>query len=335
MIRRILILVLGLFITFGCTKKISKINGVSFVASQQPIGQEQVDPVIAVHANHASIMPFGFIQDLQHPEISYNTNRQWFGETREGSKQYIDLLKQNNIQVMIKPQIWVWKGEYTGLIKMKTEEDWIRFEKSYGEYILDFAKLAEETHCELFCIGTELEMFIQKRPEFWNGLINEVREVYSGKITYAANWDEYKRIPFWESLDYIGVDAYFPISESRTPTIRESIEKWDHWKNELKGISERSNRKILFTEYGYRSVDYAGKEPWMSERGTSRVNLIAQSNMYAALYESVWDEDWFAGGYIWKWFIDDSKVGGYDNPMFTPQNKPVEKVISEQYLKTR
>jgi len=332
MIKRFLILILVISFVQSCTNKPPLINGVSFVASQDAVIQENVDPIIDLNANHASVMPFGFIQDLNHPIVKYNTSRQWFGETVDGARQYIDLLHQNNIQVMLKPQIWVWRGEFTGLIEMKTEEDWKQFEKSYSKFILDFAELAEETNCELFCIGTELELFVKNRPEFWDRLIAEIRTVYSGKITYAANWDEYKRTQFWKSLDYIGVDAYFPISENRTPTYEESLDKWEHWKEELKRISDLKQKKILFTEYGYRSVDYGGKKPWMSERSMSRVNLIAQSNMYKALYDSVWNEEWFAGGYIWKWFIDYSKVGGYDNPMFTPQNKPVEKMISDYYL---
>jgi hypothetical protein len=332
MIEKYLILILVIPIAISCTDKTPLINGISYVASQNTLVQEHVDPIIAINATHASIMPFGFIQDLDHPNINYNTERQWFGETRDGAKQYIDLLKQNNIQIMMKPQIWVWRGEFTGLIEMRTEEDWIKFEESYSRFILEFATLAEESHCELFCIGTELELFIENRPEFWKKLISEIRDVYSGKITYAANWDEYKRTPFWEMLDYIGVDAYFPISESRTPTFEETIDKWKHLKEQMRDISEKNKKKFLFTEYGYRSVDYAGKEPWKSDRNMSRVNLIAQSNLYKALYESVWNEDWFAGGFIWKWFIDDSKVGGYDNTMFTPQNKPVEKMISDYFL---
>ena len=44
-----------------------------------------------------------------------------------------------------------------------------------------------------------------------------------------------------------------------------------------------------------------------------------------------WDEDWIAGGYIWKWFINHEKSGGQNNFMFTPQNKPVESTIQEVY----
>jgi hypothetical protein len=115
-------------------------------------------------------------------------------------------------------------------------------------------------------------------------------------LTYAANWDEYKRVPFWEQLDYIGVDAYFPVSENKTPTIEEAKAGWQSWKTEMQGVATAHNKKIIFTEYGYRSVDFAGKEPWKSNRDMIQINLEAQSNLSKALYEEIWDEEWFAGG---------------------------------------
>ena len=44
-------------------------------------------------------MPFGFIESLDHPELLYSTDRQWYGETIEGTKQYINKLQQNDINV--------------------------------------------------------------------------------------------------------------------------------------------------------------------------------------------------------------------------------------------
>ncbi len=276
-------------------------------------------------------MPFGFIRSLENPEIIYNTDRQWFGETLEGAGQYIDMLHANNIRVMLKPQIWIWRGEFTGYLKMKTEEDWNELETSYKSFILTYAELAEQYEVDIFCIGTELEQFIVHRPEFWNQLISEVKKRYKGKLTYAANWDEYKRVPFWRQLDYVGVDAYFPISESETPSIDEARKGWKRWKNELEGVSKTNGRPILFTEYGYRSIDFSGKEPWQTSRDHTGVNLEAQANLLTALYEEVWSEPWFAGGYIWKWFIDHENVGGSDNNRFTPQNKPAGMVVQYYY----
>ncbi|MEM7187606.1 MAG: glycoside hydrolase, partial [Bacteroidota bacterium] len=91
-------------------------NGVSFVASNRPATQTHVDAVVKLNANYAAVMPFGFIRDLETPEIVFDTQRQWFGETREGARQYTELLHQNNINVMLKPQIWIWRGEFTGYL---------------------------------------------------------------------------------------------------------------------------------------------------------------------------------------------------------------------------
>ncbi len=306
---------------------ISKIDGVSLVASRDSLLQNNVEPLIDINANYVAIMPFGFIKSLDHPEVIYNQERQWFGETKKGAKQYVNLLHKNGLKIMMKPQIWVWRGEFTGLVKMASEADWLQLENTYKSFILNYAELAEKEGVEIFCIGTELEKFIEHRPQYWRKLISEVRTVYKGKLTYAANWDEYRHVPFWDLLDYIGVDAYFPVSESKTPTVEESKVAWERWKTELKTFSNKENKNILFTEFGYRSVDFGGKEPWKSDREMNSVNLQAQTNLLEGLYQSVWEEDWLAGGFLWKWFISHENAGGVEDNQFTLQNKPAEAVV--------
>lgn len=315
----------------SCSGQVSKINGVSYVAARDTISEVHVNPVVNVNANYAAIMPFGFIRDLTHPEIIYNTERQWFGETREGVKQYVEELNKKNIKIMLKPQIWVWRGEYTGFIAMETEDNWKILETSYSNFILEYASLAQELQVPLFCIGTELEQFIANRPQYWKSLISQIKEIYDGKLTYAANWDEFKRTPFWDQLDYIGVDAYFPVSDEKTPTVEDCLAGWQNHKTTIKSVHESYNKPVLFTEFGYRSVDHTGREPWISDRNITGVNMQAQVNATTALFQSFWDEEWFAGGFIWKWFIHHKRVGGEDNHMFTPQNKPVEAVIKSYY----
>ncbi|APY08011.1 glycoside hydrolase [Winogradskyella sp. J14-2] len=320
--------------TLGCSVapyKKSKINGVSFVAARDAVDSSHVAPVVNVNANYAAIMPFGFIKNLKHPEIIHNTDRQWFGETRAGAEQYITELRKANINVMVKPQIWVWRGEFTGEITMTNEEDWQTLETSYTSFIIEYADMAEKVNAELFCIGTELESFIKHRPEYWSQLIKKIKSIYNGKLTYAANWDEFVRTPFWNQLDYIGVDAYFPVSDKETPSYEDCIEGWTSHKPILKQLSQALKKSILFTEYGYRSVDFSGKQPWLSDHTMKDVNLKAQVNATQALLDTFWGENWFAGGFIWKWFIMHDKVGGHDNTMFTPQNKPAQAVISKTY----
>ncbi|WP_299102105.1 glycoside hydrolase [uncultured Winogradskyella sp.] len=315
----------------ACRGQEDKINGVSFVASRDVIDETHVNPIVEVNANFAAVMPFGFISDLDHPEIQHNTNRQWYGETKPGTKQYIEELRKKDIKVMIKPQIWVRRGEFTGLIKMSSEENWKTLEDTYKNFILLYAKLAKEVNAEILCIGTELELFVKHRPKYWFNLIEEIKTIYTGKLTYAANWDEFKRTPFWDKLDFIGVDAYFPVSNEKTPTLEDCLEGWKTHKPIIEKVSKDHDKPILFTEYGYRSVDFSGREPWASDRDMDEVNLEAQVNTTKALYETFWKEPWFAGGFIWKWFHRHDEVGGEDNSRFTPQNKPAEAVIKAYY----
>jgi len=308
-----------------------KVNGISFVASPVKIDETHTKPAVNLGANYAAIMPFGFIRTLEHPEIIHNTERQWFGETRAGGKQYIEELRKKNIKIMVKPQIWVRRGEFTGHIKMSNEDDWKTLEDSYTNFIMEYAELAQETKAEILCIGTELENFIKERPNYWHNLIKKIKKIYKGKLTYAANWDEFKRTPFWDEVDFIGVDAYFPVSDKQTPSVVECKAGWQKHKAVIKSLSETHNKPIMFTEFGYRSMDYAGKEPWASDRSMTSLNLEAQKNATQALFEEFWNEDWFAGGFVWKWFHNYEDRGGEKDNRFTPQNKPAEKVIQSFY----
>ncbi|SDR87686.1 hypothetical protein SAMN04515667_0889 [Formosa sp. Hel1_31_208] len=328
---RILKAFLLLIFLNSCAAQPAKINGLSFVAARDAIDESHTKPVVSVGANYTAIMPFGFIKNLEHPDIVHNTDRQWFGETRAGAKQYINELRKKNIKIMIKPQIWVWRGEFTGNIKMSDEDNWKALEASYSSFILEYADLAQETKSEILCIGTELENFVKERPEYWKGLIEKIRTIYKGQLTYAANWDEFKRTPFWSDLDYIGVDAYFPVSNNQTPSVEECKAGWRKHKEVIKSLSVSHNRPVLFTEYGYRSMDYTGKEPWESDHTIKSLNFEAQANATQALFEEFWDEEWFAGGFVWKWFHSHEKVGGEKDNQFTPQNKPAEIIIKSFY----
>ena len=121
------------------------------------------------------------------------------------------------------------------------------------------------------------------------------------------------------------------MSDNQTPTIEECIAGWQKHKNVIKTLSETHNRPVLFTEFGYRSMDYTGKEPWESDHTIKSLNFEGQTNATQALFEEFWNEDWFAGGFVWKWYHDYNKSGGDKDNQFTPQNKPVEQIIKTYY----
>ncbi len=307
-----------------------KINGVSFVSPSKEIGQKEVNgPKEALFSNYLSLMPYGFVAKGS-TDLVFNSEWQWWGEKTQGINKMIEIAHEGNYDIMLKPHVWKRHGEFTGDHSHDNIEDWQAFEKSFEKYVLHFAEIAENTGIAIFCIGTEWENFVVERPLFWKELIQKVRQKYSGKLTYAANWDEYQKIPFWEDLDFIGVDAYFPLVNDKTPSVKSLESALIPFESQLKIFSDSLQKQILFTEYGYRSKNNSTFKPWESGR-EGEVNLQAQSNAYQAFYNTFWSKPFIAGGFLWKWFPNTDEFGGLDNNGFTPQNKPVEKIIKSEY----
>jgi len=309
------------------------INGVSFVAPPKEFTVDQIKkPQEKVGANFLSIMPYAYVSQEQ-AQLYFNSKWQWWGERTTGAISSIAMAHANGYQVMLKPQVWIRHGSFTGHHEYQNENDWKQFEDSYSNFILTFARIADSMQVEVFCIGTEWEKFVVNRPHYWTGLIQKVKEIYSGKLTYAANWDEYKKVPFWNELDYVGVDAYFPLLEDLTPNVEDLNTALIPYKNELKTLSQELNKSILFTEYGYRSRDKTAEKPWEADR-VGEANLEAQINAYEAFYQTFWNEPFITGGFIWKWFPNYEESGGEKHNGFSPQNKPVEKTIKKYYRET-
>ncbi|MCF4100835.1 glycoside hydrolase [Gillisia sp. M10.2A] len=311
-----------------------KINGISLVASRDSILPGQVLPIKEIHANAVALMPFGFLEKLDSPHLKFNMERQWFGEREEGVRKSIRMLRTNKMKVMLKPQIWIWRGEFTGDIKMNSEADWKEFEKNYRNFILLYAQVAAEEKVDIFTLGTELYGFVHERQNFWSVLIADVRRIYKGQLTYAENWDKVEKVTFWRELDYVGVDAYFPLNSERSPEVEKLRSAWQSYKVKLEDLSHEVEQPILFTEYGYRNTDYATEYPWESSRETNSFNDDLQANALTALYEEFWKENWFAGGFLWKWHQDHENAGGLGNNQFTPQNKPAQEVVKKYYGNT-
>ena len=181
----------------------------------------------------------------------------------------------------------------------------------------------------MFCIGTEFSRLSVEKPVFWKNLIREVRKIYSGKITYAANWyEEYEGIEFWEDLDFIGIQAYFPLVNKEYPSVEEISKGWNKYLPSVKSVSKKYKRRVLFTELGYKSTSDSAVRPWewVDEQEIRRKKTFSgetQSNCYLAFFDRVWSEDWFAGVHIWQMRSDfKERKGPKQNLDFEPQGKP-------------
>lgn len=216
-----------------------------------------------------------------------------------------------------------WRGD----LMTKNDADWLLLANAYEQYILDYAVMADSINADAFCIGTELKAMALEKPDYWRSLIKKIRKIYKGPITYAANWDSFDQITFWDDLDFIGIDAYFPLSDDKTPQVKELLVQWQPIKDRIVRLQRKVGKPIVFTEWGYESEDYAGKTPWGSK---GEVNIETQINLYESTFQSFWHEPWFLGVFIWRWSPQNELSGTYN---FTPKGKQTETVIKEWFNK--
>lgn len=249
--------------------------------------------------------------------------------------QAIDDLHHRGLRVHLKPHLWMQEG-WRSNINLKSDADWDRWFESYRINMLRYAKIAQLTNTELFCVGTELRTSIKKQPEQWQRLIMEIRSIYNGELTYAANWyDEYEHISFWDKLDYIGIQAYFPLTKEENPSL-ESIEKgWDRHIKELEEVYKKYQKPILYTEVGYKSTPDATIKPWewgsYFSKLTHKKSDKTQQLAYEAMFKKNWNQPWFAGIYIWQWHNRTTEESASTDLDFSPRFKPAENVISRWF----
>ncbi|MBK0383876.1 hypothetical protein I5M32_12985 [Pedobacter sp. SD-b] len=309
----------------------SKIGGVNFTASATPIDSAWTGDLQNINANYVALIPYAYVRPNQ-PKVYFGNGRQYWGETEEGVTKNIKQAHAAGLMVMIKPQVWT-QGGWIGDYDLNSEEDWKTWESDYESYIITFVKIAAKENVEIFCIGTEFKSVVKKHPSYWVKLIGDIRKIYKGKLTYCANWDDYKDVLFWKDLDFIGISGYFPLSDAVTPKTEDLVKAWEPIKHDLKLYSTQQNRQILFTEYGYRSMDQAAWRSWEMEYQDRPINNQAQANAYSAFFRSLWSEKWFAGGFAWKWYAYFRRIDPINNHDWTPQNKPAQQIMKQYYGK--
>ncbi|MCK4735752.1 MAG: PKD domain-containing protein, partial [Methanophagales archaeon] len=210
------------------------------------------------------------------------------------------------------------------------QSKWNEWFSSYEQFILHYADLAEKNNCEQFCVGVEYKGTVQ-RENNWRDIIEKVKEHYTGPITYASNWDNYQNINWWDAsaLDFVGIDAYFPLTEESDPSVEELKGGWKKWEEEIESWQQRVNKSIIFTEIGYCSLDGTNIEPW-NWTYSDIVDLQEQADCYNATFQTFWNKPWLAGIYLWMWDTDPD-VGGPLDKSYTPYKKPAEGAVKKYY----
>ncbi|NND31351.1 MAG: hypothetical protein HKN76_02085, partial [Saprospiraceae bacterium] len=304
-------------------------------------GDRDFSILVENNVRQVVLVPYAYQESFDDPDLRFNRRGRRSNFDRDSL--YLSVAQQAEacgLSVLIKPHIWMRtdQGKWRSDIDYEDPADFKTWSTNYTNFILHYARLSEEMKSSHFCIGTELSEITRNHPDYWVGLIREVRKVYGGKIFYAANWyQEYEHISFWHQLDYVGIQAYFPICKKDHPTVEDLLAGWKPYVNKLKKFSSKVQRPILFSELGYKSTHDAAADPWEwiteANRVSKKLSAQTQANCYEAFFRSFWNQPWFAGTLIWQWqaHYDQDKLSTVNSVDFTPQHKPAQIVMAKWF----
>src|SRR5581483_6247464 len=284
--------------------------------------RRSLDELFATGANYISVLVTWYQTDIQSTDIYRADNT----PSDEDLKFVIDYAHAHGVKVLLKPQVDLSFDEkhWRGQIAFEDEASWRKWFASYRQFILHYAKFAQENGVEEFSVGTEL-FEASKRTSDWRAIIRAVRQEYTGLVTYSANHSgEEVHVNFWDDLDFIGINVFYHLANYRTPNFYQVMQGWTQPVMTLTEVHNRfPNKPMIFTEVGYQSMDLASVWPWNWQR-QGEVDLDEQALLYYALFQMWWHNPylpWFRGMFIWSWTTDPDQ-GGPDSSDYTPHNKP-------------
>ena len=234
--------------------------------------------------------------------------------------------KATGLKILIKPHLAYWGSPFSwrGEIAFETEAEWERFWSDYESFIVELASWSR--NADAFVIGTELRGTLTQE-ERWRHLIGRLREVTDAPLTYAANWDDFRDVTFWDALDVIGIQAYFPLTDGTDLSEAAMRRGWERWMGELAAFSLREGKPLVFTELGYNQAYHAPVRPWDYRTDDDGAKTTQELCMRVAL-ESIEKEPAVLGVFLWKWFLPPRRVGR-NFQLATPG---VERVIRDRWL---
>lgn len=212
----------------------------------------------------------------------------------------IEEAHRQGIRILIKPHLAHWRSGFSwrGDIAFDDEASWRRFFDTYGEWIAALARAARDA--DALVVGTELDATVHRERQ-WRRAIARVRAETPASLTYAANWSDYHRVPFWKALDAIGVQAYFPLASAPGADEEQLRQSWREGMRGLRELAERLDKDVVFTELGYPHNFDAPVRPWAFGSDGPAAAPVAEACLRAAL-EAIDDEPRVIGAFLWKWF---------------------------------
>ncbi|WP_025846130.1 glycoside hydrolase family 113 [Paenibacillus ehimensis] len=241
---------------------------------------------------HVNWVTVAFAAHQDHPQSTVISFEEAPTVTDDEVRWAIGRSKELGLKVCLKPVVNCKDGTWRAHINffdmdVPCEPKWSDWFAAYTRFILHYAQIAEETGCELFCIGCEMVQ-TDRREREWRQLIAEVRKVYSGPITYNCDKYQEDHVSWWDAVDIISSSGYYPIGE------------WERQLDRIETVVRRHGKPFFFMEAGCPSREGSQFLPndWGLQGSPSEE---VQERYYEAMFEACEKRGWVGGFMLWDW----------------------------------
>jgi hypothetical protein len=360
--------------TGGAKPALAQINSLSFkgfnYVSYYNGGYANADslPALAGTGANAVVLAFEYGIDVKNSAVYADAN---YTESQSVIAATIAEANSRGFSVMVRPLLDFLDPTKIGSYSVG---DWrstynptnaAAFFASYKTMIVAIAQMAQANGATSLSIGAELDQLTSPAYlSYWTDIITSVRAVFSGKLTYSADWDDNispwqgqhgltagtgdltTQVSFWSQLDYLGIDCYAPISDAASPTLADLMAGWTSTPSDptalavtgdqslisyFASVATQTGMPLLFTEIGYESASDAAKQP--SGTSTNVYDPALQANLYSAFFQA-WQQSGnnsLLGVYFWNWDPNAAEVGPGNGPNFSPQGQPAQTVVTTNF----
>lgn len=264
-----------------------------------------LDALVHLGVNTISVTPFARIWSLESSEIQLDFEAP-YEENRQAIGRLVAQAHARGLRVVLIPHLWVETGGWRGEIAPPTAAAFRAYRAAYRRFILAWARDAARFDVDALSIGVECVSWSGRFGAFWTELIADVREVYSGPLTYSANWDEVENVLFWDQLDWIGVNAFYPLSAHAGASYDTYLQGAARAIAGLAQIAALHGKPAVLMEIGYTTRPDAAVQPWLwpDHMLDVIVDEWEQARALSALMTAAALEPSVIGFFVWRYYAD-------------------------------
>jgi hypothetical protein len=267
----------------------------------------------------------------------------------------IEYIKSKGMHVQLRPmletldglgRLQIWFPADGERIPGRVSNHWGKWFESMKKRAVHYAKIAQQTGCELYGLDSELDRTVNQN-QHWKEVIAAVRSVYDGPVTSChtthtviVDFDSALEDPghWFFDLDLLSLSCYHPAAHRPHETLTNMIENFASQKERFRRYAALYKKPILFGECGCTSSAGGAISPsgWSNE---APYDGLEQANYLEAVLRSFWDEPWWYGLYWWKWDEQNVRPAFRGDPAgdkgFTIKGKPAQEVFARWSKKDR